>query len=215
MYGRRVIRSIGLAEVLCVTMAGGRRRFEVIGCARTKEPTEYYLQTFSSRREFREFFSGPVMQAQRAVQSGARVCQVRMEAFGAELGAQCQALELTEESQAELESDTEPEELESVSEPDTDCESWLQAEAYSHERALGCGRLRLNPSDVWLLREWMPSFTTVDELVDLLCARHPDGRLVIGDEVYQVIEQIASADVSFFTMAEQVGMEQTLNAYGY
>jgi hypothetical protein len=70
--------------------------------------------------------------------------------------------------------------------------------------------LDLTATDLWLLREWRPCFATVDELISLLSARHADGRLVIGDELYAMIEKIAIADVSFFTLAAHFGIAKAL-----
>lgn len=210
-------RSIPLERVFAVKLADGRRRYEVIGCARTRVATEYYQWTFGDRREFRELFAKPVMELQRAVQSGARVTQIRMEAFGVEAGASCQALpgEDTGCSQDDGCLDCESIEPDCQEEQCDDTPSWPMTEAYTGPRAKEQGRLALTVQEVELLEEWMPSFTTVDELADLLTARHPDGRLVIGDALYEVIERIAGTDVTFFTMAEEIGIGQALEAYGY
>ena len=77
------------------------------------------------------------------------------------------------------------------------------------------GRLALTAGELRLLARELPDFEDVEELLDLLSARRPDGELVIGDELYALIERIAGEDVYLFRRVANCGLRQALKEHGY
>lgn len=210
------VKSVSLKEVLDAKTGDGDKRFQVIGSARTKNLHEYYHQIYGTRAEFRDQFAKPLMEAQDAVQSGARQEQLKMDAFGTDAGASYRARLDDQVAAAQqegwdvvAEAPTQAHEEQVLKTPDIEEPQGQPAEAQNVDLPKQ-RRINLVDNEVRVLRDQLPGFDNVDDFVDMLA----DPK-AISDDLYQVIEKIAGQDVYFFRQVAQHGLEDALKDYGY
>ena len=193
-------KSVSLHDVLDARTEGDEPRYQVIGSARTKEPTEYYHQEFANTNEFREDFAKPVSDAQRAVQSTAAKMEANMGQAGIEQGAR--AASAIEEH---------PE----TGEPVEDHGAGETVAARDTAEPTMANNLDLDEDDVHTLVHELPGFESVEDLALMASSTKPNGEPFISPDLRAVMAKVLRQDPHFFTRVERDGLTTVLRDYGY
>jgi len=201
-------------DVLNAKLRDGHQRFEVIGSARTKLPTEYYRHTYATRKQFLEQFASPLAQRVAAAKSSARAVELRMESFALETGPKSSWRTGEQLSRAEDEIigldevEASPDEVET--EDPQEQAAAVPPEVHQPESPRP---INLTRAEIRTLTE-MPRFESLDDLADMITARNAGGSVAISDRLYSVMEKILTQDPHFFTRVLANGLAAVLRDCG-